>query len=138
MNICIIIINTAFPDSMFVEAPDTIYAKVGESVQLDCPISPGALLQQYYVSWDESGTGIYHTRAYQPSPVVIDNRYDLNRSTLSLIINDVRLEDASDMYHCVIRVVAPETTMEYSYNNLRTVPISLVVYGKRMTKKKYR
>ena len=121
---------------MFVEAPDTVYAKVGESVQLDCPISPGALLQQYYVSWDESGTGIYRTQA-QSSPVMIDNRYNLNRLTLSLIINDICLEDASDMYHCVIRVVDPETMMEYSYNNLRTVPISLVVYGKRMTKKNY-
>ena len=102
---------------------------MGRSVQLDCRIAPGNLLQQYYVSWDISGQTIYRTTPNGP-PQFVDNRYSHNPSNLSLIISDVQLSDASTQYHCVLSVVDPNTMIERTYNILENFDISLNVLGK--------
>ena len=83
------------------------------------------------MSWDKSGSIIARTTLTSPTPEFTDGRYDLNRSSLSLIIDSVRLDDASDAYHCVLSVVDPMTDLEHTYSMLRMTNVSLVVYGKQ-------
>ena len=102
-------------------------------MQLDCGVPPGALLEYYYVNWVVSAArrSIYQT-VFNNLSRKLNDRYSLNPSNLSLIINNVQLEDASDQYHCVLSVVDPNPMYEQTYTYSATVDynISLVVLGK--------
>ena len=122
----------AIPDTvMLFPNPRPTYAIMGKQVQLNCTIPPGRLIQQYYVTWDRSGRTIYQTRHNNP-PLRLSNRYSVNPSDLSLIIDDVQFEDASDEYHCVYTVVDPNpnTMLSYAYTTMQLRDIQLVVLGK--------
>lgn len=95
-------------------------------------IPPGRLLQQYYVTWYRSGTQtvIYRTRR-NDSPQALNDRYSVDPSDLSLIIDDVQLEDTNEHYHCLYTVFAPNVMMQsYDYLNLLLYDIELHVLGK--------
>ena len=113
-----------------VRDPPTVFALVGQQVQLRCPISPGALIRQYFVTWSISDRAIYRTEPNE-DPQTNSERYDLNPSNLSLIINSVQLEDASNQYRCVLTVLDPNSPSRQtlSYNTLRNVDIPLRVLG---------
>ena len=121
----------ALPTSERVEQPDPTFAVVGQpqQVQLKCAIAPGNLLQQYYVTWYKGDDIIYQTN--ENAPVFSNSeRYSHNSSNLALTISIVELDDASDNYHCVLRVVNPLTGTSTPYNTLRRLSIRLVVLGK--------
>ena len=111
--------------------PRPTYAITGKQVQLNCAIPPGRLIQQYYVTWDRSGRTIYQTRRNNPPQSLrLDDRYSVNPSDLSLIIDNVEFEDASDEYHCVYTVVDPNIMLSYTYTSMQSYDIQLVVLGK--------
>ena len=99
----------------------------GQSTQLDCSVQPEQLLHFYRASWDKSGIPIQTTSEEERS------RYSINPANLSLVINDVQLDDTSDQYHCVLTVVDPNSNgMLNTYNYHDTLEknnISLVVLG---------
>ena len=92
-------------------------------------IQPGRLLQQYYVTWDKSKVKIYETRR-NLSPWAKNDRYSVDPSDLSLIIDNVKLEDANEEYHCVYTVFTPNVeTQSYDYDKLMSYNIELRVLG---------
>ena len=101
-------------------------------VELKCAISPGNLLERYFVTWYKADDIIYQTN--QDGTVDPDSdleRFSHNSSNLALIINNIELDDASDNYHCVLHVVVnPLNGATDSYNILRNLNIRLVVLGK--------
>lgn len=118
----------AFPELLVIEAPGN-RSTIGQSVELYCGITPGALIQSYYVIWEVSGRIIYRTRPNR-SPEIFDSRYRLNPLNFSLIIDNVRLDDASREYRCILSVVDPNTMMEETYLTTQSHNISLEVFGK--------
>ena len=128
INVCILISATVvIPESTLLRNPPPVYAILGEQVQLNCIISPGQLLQQYSITWDRAGTVIYQSRN---SPPTLDDRYSIDPSDLSLIIDNVQLEDASEAYHCGLVVADPNVMQTYEYTNLQFYDIQLIVLGK--------
>ena len=113
------------------DVPDPTFAVVGQSqpVQLNCAISPGNLLQQYFVTWYKADDIIYRFNVDGSVDGDLE-RYSHNPSNLALIISNVGLDDASDNYHCVLTVVNPRTGDSESYDILRNLNIRLVVLGK--------
>ena len=110
--------------------PQPKYAIRDEQVKLNCVIPPGRLLQQYDVTWYRSGTAIYQTRR-KSSPRTENDRYSVDPSDLSLIIDNVMLEDANEEYHCVYTVFDPNVRMQsYNYESLQSYDIELCVLGK--------
>ena len=80
------------------------------------------------MTWSISGRVIYHTSPGS-SPEILDDRYVLVPSNLSLIINNVQLSDASENYLCVLSVADPNSANLRDYDVLRNIDISLVVLG---------
>lgn len=85
--------------------PPQIHATPGARVVLPCPIQPGALLQHYSVQWlkDNLLSVEYNPQLY----MVVDPRYQINRSTFSLIIDPVNVNDSSMNYQCRVFVTNP-------------------------------
>ena len=113
---------------MLLHAPSPVYAVLGEQVQLHCIISPGQLIQQYSVTWERAGIAIYRSR---DSPPTLDHRYrySVDPSDLSLIIDNVQLEEASAAYQCRLTVADPNIMQTYEYTNLQLYYIQLIVLG---------
>ena len=111
---------------MLLHAPSPVYAILGEQVQLHCIISPGQLIQQYSITWERDEIAIYRSR---DSPPTLDNHYSVDPSDLSLIINNVQLEDASAAYQCRLTVADPNIMQTYEYTNLQFYNIQLIVLG---------
>ena len=128
------LISVALPGSTFLPSPPPTYAIAGERVQLNCTIPPGRLTQQYYVSWDRSGTTVYKTRRNN-SLLKLNDHYSVDPSDLSLIIDDVQFEDISDDYHCVFTVFDPnpDVMQSHIYTNMKSRDIQLKVLGKLIT-----
>ena len=84
-----ILLYTAYPDSNLVPMQLMYFSNESERIQLDCGIQPGCMLQQYRAFWEKSG---------QPINLKL-SRYSLNQTTLSLIIEDLQLNDTDDQYH---------------------------------------
>ena len=117
------LISAAYPDRSLLPIPPLAHAITGEQVQLKCAIPPGQLIQQYSVTWDRSERIIDTTN---------DDRYSVNASDLSLIINNVRLSDTSDEYHCVFTVRDPNGMDSRSYETMQDRDIPLVILGERI------
>ena len=64
------------------------------------------------VSWYKS------TQMIVASNVPIDNRYALDPSSLSLIINNVTEADTDARYRCELTVRDPQTQQTYNYNDV--------------------
>ena len=109
---------------MLLHAPSPVYVILGEQVQLRCIISPGQLIQQYSITWERDEIAIYRSR---DSPPTLDNRYSVDPSDLSLIIDNVQLEDASAAYQCRLTVADPNIMQTYEYTNLQFYDIQLIV-----------
>jgi hypothetical protein len=119
-------LTTAIPDSRPLLQPPPVYAILGEQVQLSCVVSPGRLIQQYSITWERAGTAIYRSGE---SPPTQDDRYSIDPSDLSLIIDSVQLEDASEGYKCRLTVADPNVMQTYNYINLQFYNIRLIVLG---------
>ena len=112
-----------------------MYAIVGETVQLQCGIQPGALPGQYYATWLTGTRTLYiypapSQRLADPSSEKgVDPRYIIDRSNLSLIITSIRLEDALQVYYCELGVEDPRSRNTHIYASTRFHNISLKVQG---------
>ena len=101
---------------------------------LHCPIQPGALVQYYYGRWEKDGnTLIQLPQPINGNPQEIvrsDSRYDLDRTTFSLIINSVEVSDAGDDYPCILYVVDPRNDLPINLQT-GTAHLMLMVNGKQ-------
>ena len=91
-------------------------------------------MQHYFITWYKSAQGTPIVRQTIPDRALQQaniNRYSLNLSSLSLIIDDVKVKDASTEYRCELTVVDPNSRamQTYSYETLETNFITLVVLG---------
>ena len=112
-----------------------VYAIVGETARLRCGIQPGALPGQYFATWLNGTKRLY----VYPAPsqrladplleMNADARYSIDQSDLSLIITNVRLGDALQVYHCELGVEDPRSGNTDVYASTRSHNISLKVLG---------
>ena len=99
----------------------------GETAILECPIQPGALLQQYSVSWYKESIEIARANNPQTVTTVDDSRYKIDRDTYSLIIDSANTNDTSS-YRCVLFVTNPITNSQKELQP--SITLSLTVNGK--------
>ena len=85
----------------------TFHAALNETAVLDCPIQPGALLQYYSVRWTKNGAPLPQLQGSSQDDLNTDIRYNIDRSTFSLIISSITFSDSSDDYQCEIYVQNP-------------------------------
>ena len=114
---------------------EIFYAIPQNRAILHCPIQPGALVQYYYGRWEKDGnTLIQLPQPINGNPQEIvrsDSRYDLDRTTFSLIINSVEASDAGDDYQCILNAVDLCSDPPLSiYLQTGTVHLTLIVNGK--------
>ena len=102
----------------------------GERATLQCPIQPGALLQQYSVSWYKEGIEIAQ-KTINPQMTVDDSRYKIDRDTYSLIIDSANTNDTSSNYQCELFVTNPITKNQGMLQPSPSVTLSLKVNGNR-------
>lgn len=97
-------LQTTYPLTENVQTNFT--ATSGSTAVLDCPVRPGALLQYYSARWTRNTTTIaeYSTPTGLNS---MDPRYEINRSTFSLMIKSVKIEDSGEGYQCAVHVKYP-------------------------------
>ena len=95
----------------------------GDRVVLQCPIQPGALLQQYSVRWVKEDTLVAEATNPQSVRTVDDARYKIDRATYSLIIDSVNINDTSSNYQCELSVANPQTD---SLEKLRPFPSAVL------------
>ena len=102
----------------------------GDRAVLQCPIQPGALLQQYAVIWYKEGISIAEATNPQSVRTVDDSRYKIDRDTYSLIINSANINDTSNRYQCEVFVTNPITNAKQILQPSSPVSVSLNVHGK--------
>ena len=88
------------------EVQTTFTAIVGSTALLHCPIKPGALLQYYSVKWTKSDIKIASFNTLEGF-CLTDSRYSIDRSSFSLIIHSVNVNDSDTSYKCEIYVRSP-------------------------------
>ena len=81
-------------------------AIVGGTAILDCPNKPGALLQYYDVIWTKDRIAIAKFGVREGFSST-DPRYNIDRSTFSLIISSVDITDSGEGYWCDVYVRNP-------------------------------
>ena len=107
-----------------------VTAKAGRDAVLPPLISPGVLIQQYFIDWQDATSSV--TLAYIQGPrsqrsIVTDRRYSINPDTFELTISSVRFEDRGS-YLGVIGVMDPEGQL-FMYERTRQNNVTLDVYG---------
>ncbi len=89
------------------------YGAAGSTVRLDCSITPGVVVSQYFVTWrSASDQSRVFYESFPPSfnrnPINRDiQRYSVDATNFSLFIHDVMPEDGADDYVCVLGVEDP-------------------------------
>ena len=81
------------------EVQTTFTAAVGGTAVLHCPIQPGALLQYYSVRWTKSNVAIADLSTSLGFRSM-DSRYSIDRSSFSLTIHSVNVNDSDTSYKC--------------------------------------
>ena len=105
----------------------------GARVALPCPIQPGALLQQYSVTWYKEGVRIAEATDPQSVMTVDDSRYKIDRDTYSLIIDPTNINDTSSNYQCDLSVTNPLTDSLQVLQSSPSVTLSLKVNSKSVS-----
>ncbi len=109
----------------------------GSTVRLDCSITPGVLVDQYYVTWrSASNQSLVFYQSFPPrlnrNPINIDSQhYSLDPGNFSLYIHDVTAYDGAHDYACVLGVEDPmEITSTLLYTRTENVYLSLSILSK--------
>ena len=108
----------------------TFIATSGDRIIIECPLKPGALLEQYSVEWMKGNVRIAAART--PHDIeTIDSRYSIDTTSYSLIIDDDNGNDSS-IYQCALFATIPGTNVqqELSFSQDHDVLLSLQVLGK--------
>ena len=111
-----------------------MYTLVGETARLQCGIQPGALLGQYFARWFNGTTRRTLYNYPTPSQRLVNPespRYTIDPSNLSLMIDNVQLNDSLGNYRCELGVVDPRSPgrMTYIYTQTTGHNIGLEVVG---------
>ncbi len=111
------------------------FGVAGTTVHLNCSISPGVAVEQYYVQWQSaSNPNRVFYRSFSPQsnvdPVNMD-RYSVDSSTLGLLIQDATLADGDDQYVCILGVEDPiQPSRPFVYMQTENVNLSLSIISK--------
>ena len=133
-----VFILVVFPSAAIAASPRTIFAEFGTTAVLDCSLSPGRLVRQYFVTWQNGSNGreyagIQRPRLtqFQPTQTSSVSRYSVQPSTLALVISNVDLSDSDTTYRCVVGVEDPEDdSTAMIFDDTTTTDINLIVYSK--------
>ena len=126
-----------YPSSQIIPTSHTIFAEYGTTAVLDCSLSPGRLIKQYYATW-RNGTSknVYakiprpYFTSNQPTTMPSNTRYSVDPSTLALIISDVVLTDSDTRYRCEVGVEEPQNgNIAFIFTATASTDIILVVYS---------
>ena len=112
-----------------------ITAVAGRDAVLPPLISPGALIQQYFIDWQNATSAQTLARIQGPRDQLPSfeqsMRYSVNPETFDLTIQSVRFEDQGS-YLGVIGVREPTSDgqgLSFTYDQTRTSEVMLVVHG---------
>ena len=119
-------LQTIIPQTVSIQT--TFSATSGDTAIIECPVKPGALLQHYYVAWYKDDNLIAELDNLEQT----DSRYDIDRSTFSLIINSSNINDTSTNYQCEVYVQNPLSDTNTKINTEFKDTLTLQVYGKSM------
>ena len=121
------------PDDNEVLVPRTFYAEVGTTAVLDCAITPGALVSQYFTTWRNGTSGLFYDQILPmatPSTMSFDPRYSIDPMSFMLMISDVQLSDSDSAYQCYVGVHDPQANDAILYyENTGNFDLSLKVYS---------
>lgn len=140
LSACFVLFVTALPDSQVPSFPRTFFAEVGSTAVLNCSITPGRLLGQYFVRWRNGSLGGRSYREIPPAGVQtlptstpLDPRYSIDPESFSLIISDVQLTDSDPTYRCVLGLQDPRSSNRIStYERTQTTNLQLIVYSESL------
>ncbi len=94
------------------------------TIRLDCSITPGVLVDQYYVTWrSASNQSLVFYQSFPPhlkrNPINIDSQhYSVDPGNFSLYIHNVTPADGAHEYVCVLGVEDPmdlDSTLLYTH-----------------------
>ena len=103
-------------------------ATSGDRAVLHCPITPGALLQNYSVIWKKDNVEIAEVSNPHQNVNTADCKYDIDRATYALIIDPVSANDSSTGYNCHVYVSRNSNKQELHCDPQTTnVSLSLTV-----------
>ncbi len=127
----------AHPDKI-ITAPinrGPFFGAVGTTVRLECSITPGVLVDQYYVTWrSASNQSLVFYQSFPPhlnsTPINIDSQhYSVDPGNFSLYIHNVTVYDRAHDYVCVLGVEDPmQTTEILVYTS--TMSVNLTLFSK--------
>ena len=107
-----------------------ITAVAGRDAVLTPLISPGALIQQYFIDWQDttSSATLAHIQGPRSQQQVVSNeRYSIDPQTFELTISSVRFKDRGS-YLGLIGVIDPKG-QQFTYEHTQQKSITLDVYG---------
>ena len=112
----------------------TFFSEVSSTARLDCSITPGMALQQYFVTWRSAINDTIFYKSFPPSenraPFVLDPlRYSIDPRNFSLFINDVVLADETDQYLCTLAVEDPLVMQTFDYTMTVDIRLSLSIFS---------
>lgn len=133
----VIIFLAVYPTPQIIPTSRTIFAEFGTTAVLDCSLSPGSLVEQYYATWlNGSSDRLYAIiqrpffTVNQPTTIPSSSRYFVEPSTLALVISSVLLTDADTSYRCVVGVEDPQNrNIAFTFQRTRNIDITLIVYS---------
>lgn len=102
---------------------------------LTCSITPGRLLRQYFVRWQNGSSGATYRDIppiglpTPPTATPPDPRYSIDPVTFSLTITDVQLSDSDSSYRCVLGVVDPRSNRVFTYERTENTDLQLIVFS---------
>ena len=110
-----------------------VTAIAGTNAELPPLISPGKLLQQYFIDWQDANSSQTIARIEGPRSTIPlfepNERYSVNPDSFVLMIDSVRFEDRGS-YLGVIGVMDP-AGMSFTYDQTRVRTVTLEVYGEQ-------
>ena len=113
----------------------------GTTIRLDCSITPGVEVDQYYVTWrsaSDQGQVFYESLPphFNRDPINVDpQRYSIDPRNFSLYIHDVTPADGAHEYICVLGVEDPSPdyfTRSLIYTRTQSMNLSLSVSSKSL------
>ncbi len=114
----------------------TFYGEAGSTVRVDCSITPGLLVEQYYVTWRSAvDTSRVFYQSFPPStnadPFYLNQeRYTIDPGNFSLYIHDITPADVVDTYVCILGVEDTEFSRTFVHMATENVNLSLSIFSK--------
>ena len=128
--------STARPDPEIEPSSVRVFfGEAGSTVRLDCSITPGEAVEQYYVTWKSAiNETLVFYKSFPPrddtAPFNLDDqRYFIDPRNFSLFIRDITPADETERYLCILAVEDPIIMMNYPYMRTENVILSLSIFS---------